>query len=454
VTVTRLIRISYGDYKLDTIPKGMAIPVPYKPVASQKAKGSLHEQRPQRISTTKNSEKASPITWVSSVSTASSFHRNLFSLRKSNRRGFHTVSRDEGTGQLATREVLRDDILSLFPQDNLVYSFGYGSGVFSQTLKNSSKKHKGMLDLILVVDDTFQFHETNLQAVPSHYASWLRWGGPNLITRIQRQFPLRDAHVLFHVVDDPVPMKYGVVDLQDLLRDLNQWESLYLAGRLHKPTLPLLSPPDAFVEAQNQNLHAAVAASLILLMLSPETRHDVDESSSSNSSACSWASLFRSIASLSYTGDFRMQFGGEDPQKLEKLVQSPGQFHRFQTLYRPVLQSFEDAGVLSPTFVTEKEGDDDQAFYDSGIAWNGNDPSTLSYLYNHLPRNIRNQAVLSKEIPNHKDSTVVATNLAEALSGTVAPAARHQSFKGIFTLGFRRSIQYASAKLSKGLFRR
>ena len=38
VSVTRLIRIAYGDYKLDTIPPGMAIPVPYKPVTNQKAK--------------------------------------------------------------------------------------------------------------------------------------------------------------------------------------------------------------------------------------------------------------------------------------------------------------------------------------------------------------------------------------------------------------------------------
>ena len=41
VTVTRLIRISYGDYELQTIPPGMAIEVPFRSVESQKAKGSL-----------------------------------------------------------------------------------------------------------------------------------------------------------------------------------------------------------------------------------------------------------------------------------------------------------------------------------------------------------------------------------------------------------------------------
>jgi translocator assembly and maintenance protein 41 len=102
------------------------------------------------------------------------------------------------------------------------------------------------------------------------------WTGPSLITKMQRRFPPKDAHVLFHVVDDPVPMKYGVVDQEDLLRDLTQWESLYLAGRLHKPTLPLLSTPDKFASAQDQNLQAAVAALLLLMPSSSETTKNIN----------------------------------------------------------------------------------------------------------------------------------------------------------------------------------
>jgi 23S rRNA pseudouridine2605 synthase len=41
LTVNRLIRIAYGDYQLQTIPPGMAIPVPTKPVLEQKRKGPL-----------------------------------------------------------------------------------------------------------------------------------------------------------------------------------------------------------------------------------------------------------------------------------------------------------------------------------------------------------------------------------------------------------------------------
>jgi translocator assembly and maintenance protein 41 len=452
VTVTRLIRISYGDYQLESIPKGMAIPVPYKPVPSQKARGSLTEQRrspSQRNNTKQKSDKASPITWVSSVSSASFSNRRSFHSQTTTNNGSTKsntaqpdvcLQSDDGTGQLTSEDKIREDVLSLFPQDNLVYSFGYGSGVFSQTLKNSTKKHEGMLDLILVVDDTYKFHEANIQTFPHHYSSWLRWGGPSLITKMQRRFPLKDAHVLFHVVDDPVPIKYGVVDQEDLLRDLTQWESLYLAGRLHKPTLPLLSPPDNFVSAQDQNLHAAVAAALLLSMpSSSETTKD--------NNFCSWDSLYRSIASLSYTGDFRMQVGGEDPQKLNKLVQAPGQLHRFQNMYRPILDSYEEAGILSQKKLTtspssEYNDGDNKSFYDNGIEWNASDPTTISYLCDHLPQNLLDQT-----------ASCSSNDIQKALSATVAPAARHQSFKGVFTLGFRRSIQYASAKLSKGLFK-
>jgi hypothetical protein len=41
VRVTRLIRIAYGDYQLQTIPPGLAIEVPVKPVLKQRNRGPL-----------------------------------------------------------------------------------------------------------------------------------------------------------------------------------------------------------------------------------------------------------------------------------------------------------------------------------------------------------------------------------------------------------------------------
>jgi translocator assembly and maintenance protein 41 len=249
---------------------------------------------------------------------------------------------------------------------------------------------------------------------------------------VQREFPLGDADVLFHVVDDPVTMKYGVVDQQDLFRDLKNWESLYLAGRLQKPTLPLVDPsPDEFVDAQQQNLEAAVVSALLLLSPSDDR---------------SWSTFFRTIASLSYTGDFRMQVGGEDPQKLDKLVQAPGQLRRFQDLYQPILEPFEKEGVISCSFV---ETGDDSQFNTLGLEWDTNDTATHFFLRDKLPESFQN-----KLSPTVSDPVQFSDILASVLAATVAPAARHQSFKGIFTLGPMRSFHYARAKLSKGWLRK
>lgn len=346
-------------------------------------------------------------------------------------------------GQLASKRTIRDEIISKFPQNNLIHCFGYGSGVFSQSFSNdeADANSAGMLDLIMVVDNSREFHRANLQRFPQHYAPWLRYGGPDLVTKLQRHgIPwLQDAHVLFHVVDEDrdnnLPkMKYGVIDREDLERDLTEWESLYLAGRLHKPTLPVVANDDKILGAQTKNLRAAMAAALMLS--SPAT--------SKNSSIVPWSSLYREIASLSYTGDFRMQVGGEDPKKIDKLVQAPGQLQRFHDLYRPILKYYETNGLLSVSHPSpNNEG--------SGIEWDCDDPSAISFLQQQLPRSLQ-EGGTAKTTSNNRIAD--HATLAKALATIVAPAARNQSFKGVFTLGFRKSIQYASAKLSKGLLSR
>lgn len=137
------------------------------------------------------------------------------------------MSNETDDGQLASQNGLRE-VTDHFPQNSLVYAFGYGSGVFSQSLND---KHVGMLDMILVVDDANQFHKENMEKNPTHYPSWLKLSGAGMAGGMQRNFVLNDARVFFQVVDNPVPMKYGVVHKDDLVRDLTLWESLYLAGR-------------------------------------------------------------------------------------------------------------------------------------------------------------------------------------------------------------------------------
>jgi 23S rRNA pseudouridine2605 synthase len=61
VTVTRLIRISYGDYTLNTIPPGMAVEMPYIPIEAQKGRGSLVPKK----KSTRPEPTTSDVKWIS-----------------------------------------------------------------------------------------------------------------------------------------------------------------------------------------------------------------------------------------------------------------------------------------------------------------------------------------------------------------------------------------------------
>ena len=401
----------------------------------------------------------------------------------------------DGRGQLTSQQYLQA-ILEQFPP--VMYAFGYGSGVFSQqaslgqqqqpssTSSSSSNHTPGMLDMIFVVDDPTTFHKQNMKLWPEHYASWLRYvdGGSGLVCsnlqthglRSLLPFPsskgwLSDAHVLFHVVDDkPAWMKYGVISQEDIVHDLTEWESLYIAGRMQKPTLSISYPSDELLEAQRTNLDAATAAALLLSPISSsslartavkgqpdgdEGQQNVDQN---NSRALSWPIFFQTVASISYSGDFRMKVGGEDPRKLQKLVEGPGQLSRFYTLYQPSIERLTKSGVISSSTVEVDPNDNNITI--GQIEWDSNDKTTRKYLLSQLPHSVQEEVQLRihhgqpSSSPATSGGEGVAIALAQTLAGSVGPAARNQSFKGLFTLGMRKSIRYAKAKLSKGLFRK
>ena len=71
VNVTRLIRIAYGDYDLQTIPPGMAMEIPIKPLDLHKRRGNLvttttnnSKSKPKALSPSAKEEKSTPVQWV------------------------------------------------------------------------------------------------------------------------------------------------------------------------------------------------------------------------------------------------------------------------------------------------------------------------------------------------------------------------------------------------------
>lgn len=122
-------------------------------------------------------------------------------------------------------------------------------------------------------------------------------------------------------------MKYGVVSMNSLCADLLDWRTLYLAGRLQKPTALIRDNPR--VRLANQVNHASAIRTALLLL--PE-RFTPQE-------------LFMNVAGLSYMGDPRMGLA-ENPDKVRNIVNGPGQLEAFRRMYSPFLPHSQLDGQL------------------------------------------------------------------------------------------------------------
>ena len=60
-------------------------------------------------------------------------------------------------------------------------------------------------------------------------------------------------------------VKYGVVSLKRLHRDLQHWDDLFVAGRLHKPVIHIIRGNLEVSQSIAANLDAALRLALLLL---------------------------------------------------------------------------------------------------------------------------------------------------------------------------------------------
>jgi translocator assembly and maintenance protein 41 len=394
-------------------------------------------------------------------------------------------------GQLRSVTELQELLYANFPffldndnDENLIYAFGYGSGVLSQNrLQTSSSAEandqndndKKMIDMILVVKDALGFHQQNLVQNPDHYPFWARrvntlrlfLYSPSWFSYKGSSYDayLRDPGVYFNVTPQ---LKYGIVQFDALVDDLEQWKYLYVAGRLHKPVVEITCHTGEegqrlkHVHQQQQNLPAALAAALLFdfhqkikqqqLRPPSEVRNTIDIHDRTTMAS----DVYMQIAGLSYAGDPRVGIA-EDPQKTQHLVHAPGQMERFDSLYRPSIQALERAGILSVHATGGR------------WAWDWNNPKAHRYLWSQLPRSVQtghdwgssnnnttaNANTISVKEDLNRDALCAASMaLHSRLVAIVAPAARCQAIKGVFTAGIMKSTQYALRKLSKGIFGR
>lgn len=211
---------------------------------------------------------------------------------------------------------LTQRILQRFP-GKLSYCFAYGSGVKKQTGYDDKAQKDAMIDLILCVDDSYDWHAQNLIKNPRDY-SLMRYLGPNLISGYQQYAAGVYCNTLIPI-DKHTTIKYGVIETRDLREDLFHWLHLYVAGRLHKPVEVLVEPTNLELKKDIvKNLESALHVALLSL---PRR--------------FSYFDLFHAIANISYHGDFRMYFG-EKKDKVKNIVEP--QMDGFLKLYAPYLK--------------------------------------------------------------------------------------------------------------------
>lgn len=276
------------------------------------------------------------------------------------------------------------------------FAFAYGSAVFKQ----HGREMGNMLDLVFVVDDPKCWHKENLARHSSHY-SFLKYLGPSALSRVQRSCAAVYYNTLVKV--NGQLLKYGVTSRADLLKDLSEWEWLYLSGRLHKPVLLLTDCEDKELRnALDYNLHSALLCASLLI----------------NKPKFSLEELFLKITSLSYTGDFRMVVG-EDRNKIRNVV-TPNIEH-FKTLYMPFIT---DSSWLS--------------LEEDACVVHVNQPFSLEQHKYNLPRKLLQRLNENK-------------SLEESVTAIVGLSSKRQSLKGIATAGVVKSVYYAAEKVQKML---
>lgn len=341
------------------------------------------------------------------------------------------------------------------------FAFAYGSGVFSQTeagpehsKRPATKDGKKMIDFIMAVTHPHHWHSLNMAQHPKHYSMLSRLLGSIGIGLVQK----RGAKIWYNPyikLEDEL-VKYGIISVDDLCNDLLDWETMYVSGRMHKPVALVTS--DARVRlAQQVNLASALRTALLLL---PKDFSEVE--------------LYTRIASLSYTGDFRMSVpGGENSNKVRNIVLN--QREEFRRLYAGLMRNL---GTLS---VEEVRGNRFRIQQDDSV-------STRALYAARLPRNLRQKVQDHYTRQPHLDPAFLKLSLSKTLdtvprkpssiereetlkafwtaavqrddfgevllqkiAETVKGPAWSQSIKGIYTAGFTRTLRYVGAKVGKYL---
>lgn len=336
-----------------------------------------------------------------------------------------------------------EDLEKKFNSKSIKYSFGYGLGVFAQEGYEKSA-NKPQIDVLHVVDNPTEFHTSNISQHPEHY-SFVKRLGVSAVVKVETYGAGVYYNPYVSINDkngNENMIKYGIVSKEVIFKDLTEWSSFYLAGRLQKPVRHIYENDSRLKQANQYNLESAFNLSLILLALGEKSTVRRED-------------LYRTIALLSYRGDPRMIVGGENPNKVKNIVKR--QFNYFEQLYSPAMEL-----ALQKRYIDSKA--------DALVLMKN--PKLFAEILRKLPNQFKLRLAQSylKKYANvfNKDSmeygrssflNAVSSDayLRRTLLNTVLAITSYpalvQSFKGILTAGIVKSTKYAWEKKTKSMIR-
>lgn len=322
---------------------------------------------------------------------------------------------------------LRQLIIDNLPQNGVSLAFGYGSKIVKQI--NNRFGDNDMLDFIIAVDNPYEWHSNNYKRNPGHY-SFVRYFPNNigLIVDLQERY---GAKIYYnpYVKIGTHSIKYGIIKTDHLIDDLQNWTTLYVAGRLHKPVRFIQDWSHRNKQLGTElssNKESAIKAGLLQL---PETFKRID--------------LYKTITGLSYAGDFRMWFG-ENKNKVGNIVNA--QFEQFDQLYTPLLKRKDSI-----------QWDEARKVFHQDLS-----PPVVLRNLESLPKNVRNticrshsesaRSIESNIILNSLSKSVICDQVVScAIASIVRRSSFSQSLKGVLSAGLIKSLKYSQKKILKSI---
>lgn len=279
------------------------------------------------------------------------------------------------------------------------FAIGYGSWVFKQAWY--ADDIVPMVDLILWVESPVDWHRRNIEKNQWDY-SWL---GSKIYPFIQNWW----AEIYYnpYVDFEGVSLKYGVISIESIKQDLEEWTYLYVAGRMHKPVHYIREYPQ-LRESIRKNLEHAVRVALCFL---PET--------------FTKEKLFQAIAGISYMGDSRMKWF-ENGKKVSNIVSKNMAW--FEKLYENIIAE------SSEIFET----------WSSLQQWLDRD--ILEDRVDNFPSNLQSQPII---VSRDNDLDIFRVMLEKWIGSIVNGPSKFQTGKGLITAWTKKSIQYVVAKRRK-----